>query len=475
MAGSYKQGIRIFAGDGRGVFSALMTPEKYLERQAKNQPNTSSGVEKDSAAKKDRSYWTVLSIDLDKDGLVDIVAGSLDSDGIKAWRNRGKGRWSRFEGVFPSTGSFYEMALGDLDDDNQMDLCAASFGEGIKIWPGKEGAFKTVQQHQVEQLKYSKHRTEVQTPLENDVFKTIDGVAEYKIDAGDTLEITLWEGTTPKREEILVRQDSKISFGFVEDLTVKGMTFSELDGLLTTYFKEYVKNPRLDVVVKEYNSKFVNLMGAIAYSGPGTGPGKYKLISKATALEMITQYGGMAKDADLGNIKIRRKNGQSISLDLFKAINRGDLSQDLVVNDGDLVFVPTLAEGGNRVFVFGEVEKPGAYTFAGSDMRLFDAISKAGGATVFASADSTRVVRGDPSSPEIITADLKSLIEEGNLSQNVVLASGDMVYVPRSGWGDINLYNKRIRPLFELIIWPARTVIDWYNAADIISTGGINN
>jgi hypothetical protein len=47
--------------------------------------------------------------------------------------------------------------------------------------------------------------------------------------------------------------------------------------------------------------------------------------------------------------------------------------------------------------------------------------------------------------------------------------------VPRSGWGDINLYNKRIRPLFELIIWPARTVIDWYNAADIISTGGINN
>ena len=474
FAGSYKQGIRIFMGDGRGDFSALMTPEQYLERKAKNQPPTAPGVEKASAAKKDRSYWTVLSMDLDKDGLVDIVAGSLDSDGLKAWRNRGKGRWSRFKGVFPSSGSFYEMALGDLDDDNQMDLCAASFGEGIKIWPGKEGAFKTVQQHQVEQLESSKQRTEVQTPLENDVFKTIDGVAEYKIDAGDTLEITLWEGTTPKREEILVRQDSKISFGFVEDLTVKGMTFSELDGLLTTYFKEYVKNPRIDVVVKEYNSKFINLIGAIAFHGPGTGPGKYKLKSNATALEMITQYGGMARDADLGNIKIRRKNGQTISLDLFKAINRGDLSQDLVLDDGDLVFVPTLAEGGNRVFVFGEVEKPGAYTFAGSDMRLFDAISKAGGATVFASADSTRVVRGDPASPEIITADLKSLIEEGNLSQNVVLASGDMVYVPRSGWGDINLYNKRIRPLFELMIWPARTVIDWYYATDIISTGDIN-
>ena len=142
------------------------------------------------------------------------------------------------------------------------------------------------------------------------------------------------------------------------------------------------------------------------------------------------------------------------------------------LDDDDLVFVPTLAQGGHRVYVFGEVEKPGAYTFAGSGMRLFDAVSEAGGATVFASTDNTRVVRGDPASPEIITADLKSLIEEGNLAQNVALASGDMVYVPRSGWGNINLYNKRIRPLFELILWPARTVIDWYNAADIISTGG---
>jgi len=474
FAGTYKKGILIFVGDGRGEFSALMTPDEYLKRKIDTQAKTAAGVGETPAPKKDRSYWSVLPMDLDKDGLTDIVAGSLDSDGITAWRNRGEGRWSRFEDVFPATGSFYEMALGDLDDDNQMDLCAASYGEGIKIWPGKEGAFKTVQQHQVEQLNSSKHRTEVQTPLENDVFKTIEGVAEYKIDAGDTLEITLWEGTTPKREEILVRPDSKISFGFVEDLTVKGMTPSELDHLLTSYFKEYVKNPRIDVVVKEYNSKFVNLIGAIAYRGPGTGPGKYKLISNATALEMITQYGGMTNDADLGNIKIRRKSGQSVSLDLFKAINRGDLSQDLVLDDGDLVFVPTLEEGGNRVYVFGEVEKPGAYTFAGADMRLFDAISKAGGATVFASADSTRVVRGDPASPEIITADLKSLIEEGNLSQNVVLASGDMVYVPRSGWGDINLYNKRIRPLFELIIWPARTVIDWYTAADIISTGNID-
>ena len=238
FAGSYKNGVRIFLGDGRGDFSAIMTPDEYLERKVKTQSKTASGVGEAPAPKKDRSYWTVLALDLDQDGRMDIVAGSLDSDGIKAWRNRGKGRWARFEGQFPSAGSFYEMTIDDLDGDDQIDLCAASYGEGIKIWPGKDGAFKIVQQHQVEELKSSVNRNAKQTLVENDVFKIIDGVAEYKIDPGDTLEITLWEGTTPIREEIFVRQDGKISFGFVEDLTVKGMTFSELDRLLTTYFKE---------------------------------------------------------------------------------------------------------------------------------------------------------------------------------------------------------------------------------------------
>ena len=186
---------------------------------------------------------------------------------------------------------------------------------------------------------------------------------------------------------------------------------------------------------------------------------------------MNLQKKSCAIDANPGNIRIRRKSGQTFKIDLYAAINKGDLSQDLVLDDGDLIFIPTLEEGGNRVFVFGEVEKPGAYTFPGSDIRLFDAVSKAGGPTVFGSTDATRIVRGTPASPEIITADLKGLIEEGDLSQNVVLASGDMVYVPRNGWGDIRLYNQRIRPLFELLIWPARLVIDYYNAGDIISTG----
>jgi len=472
LAGSHRNGVRIFLGDGRGDFTRRMSPDEVIARRAKSQKQTTAGVGELPRPEKNRSFWQVLALDLDKDGRDDILASSLDSQGIRAWRNLGNDGWDYINGAFPSNGNYYGMAPADLDQDERADICAASFGEGIKIWPGKDGTFKIIRSRQVEQFGTTDGHAKKHVTLENDVFRTIGGMPEYRIGPGDTLEISLWEGTKQEKQEIIVRPNGKISFGFVEDLDINGLTASELDQKLTHDLKQYVKSPRIDVVVKKFDSKFVQVLGAIQSHGEGTGPGKYRLEGKSTVLGMLARAGGPTKDANLNEIRVRHKNGQIVSINLFKTINQGDLSQDLVVNDGDLVFIPNLAEEGNRVYVFGEVEKPGAYTFSGGNFRLFDAISEAGGATVFASTESTRVVRGDPTRPELINANLKSLIEEGDQSQNMLLASGDLVYVPRSGWGDINLVNKRIRPLMEMILWPARTIIDWYNATDLISTGG---
>jgi len=468
LAGSHRNGIRIFLGDGRGDFDKILSPDQVRKRRVKGQKQTAAGVGEFPLPPENRSFWQVHAVDLDRDGRDDIIAASLDGGGIRAWRNLGSRGWSDISGAFPSTGLFYGMAIADIDKDEKADICAASFGEGIKIWPGKGEAFKVVHQ-QVELLRDSDTIAKTSVPLENDVYKTVQGIEEYKIDPGDTLEITFWEGTVSKKEEIMVRANGKISFGFVEDLHVKGLTISELDQKLTRFLKEYVKNPRLDVVVKGYDSKYVQVLGAIGQGAKGAGAGKYNLKGKSTVLEIIAQAGGPSQDANLNSVRIRRKNGQMVSLNLFKTINQGDLSQDLIVNDRDIIFIPTLALDSNRVYVFGEVKSPGAYTFTGTNFRLFDAISDAGGATIFASPESTRVARGDPTRPELIKANLKSLIEDGDQSQNMLLASGDLVYVPRSGWGEINLVNKRIRPLMEMVLWPARTIIDWNNAMDIIT------
>jgi protein involved in polysaccharide export with SLBB domain len=463
VAGTYKSGVRLFLGDGRGGFVESLRPEfKGLAEDSSGEGPSTGGQTEEA------SFWEALPVDVDGDGRMDIVASSLDYRGVQVWLNRADKSWKPFAAGFPRSGTYYGLDAADVDGDGRPDICGAHFGEGIKIWSGRPrgpAADRTPSTKPASEVGSLKAES---GPRENRVFKTANGVPEYKIGPGDTLEITFWEGNTPMRQDLLVRPDGRVSFGMVENLPVEGLTASELDAQLTARLGQYFKKPRIDVRVKAYESRTVRVMGALQRSGViGSGTGEYKLLGKTTVLEILTRAGGPAPDADLKSVRIRRQDGESISLNLYKTIIQGDISQDMVLDDGDLVYLPTLSKETNRIYVFGEVQKPGAYSFSGSEMRLIDAVSEAGGITAFAQQSETVVVRGDITQPEIINSDLKRLLEKGDRSQNILLASGDMVYVPRSGFGEIKLFNDRIRPLLELILWPARVVIDWNSAADI--------
>jgi polysaccharide biosynthesis/export protein len=443
LAATYRAGVHIFIGDGEGHFNMLKGP-------------TPSG-----------SFWRAFSADIDGEGRNSLLASSLDSKGILAWEKEGPDNWQPVSGRFPSSGIYYGLAAGDLDKDGRDDLCAASFEDGIKVWLGKGGypaAFG---------LKNKRFKQEVSSALAdtkgNAVFTSDFGTPEYRIGPDDVLEITFWRGTEGKKEIVTVRSDGKISFGFVEDLRVEGLTSRQLDKLLTTKLSEFIKYPRIDVLVKEYKSKSVTLVGAIV-TNPGyrSGPGKYKLTGKTTLLEAVTKAGGPKEDANLNRVSIRRKSGQSFFVDLFKVFTEGDQSQNVVLDDGDLVIIPTISKEENRVYIFGEVKKPGLYTFAGQGMRVFDVISEAGGVTLYAQESSTKVVRGDISRPEVLSADLKSLVEQGDFSQNIQLANGDLVYVPRSFVGDVNRFVKQIEPLMRLILYPALVVNQYGLAGDYL-------
>jgi protein involved in polysaccharide export with SLBB domain/outer membrane lipoprotein SlyB len=451
FAASYQSGFHVFEGDGNGNFSKIRRPREYVK---KNGDPNSGGFE---VVPIDESFWEAIPIDLNGDGIMDVVASSLDSKGIMAWIKEENHKWKKIEDLFPSTGVYFGMAVADLNADGYQDLCAASYGEGIQIWPGNSGKAIKARNMEIEQLPSEDRLAVFEAPIENEVFTTINGVVEYKIGPGDVLEITYWEGSTSTKEEILVRPGGKISFSFVEDVPAKGLTASQLDDLLTKNLSRYVRKPRIDVIITEFNSKSVTLLGAIAYrDAKGSGPGEYRLSGKTTLLELITKAGGAIESANLQRVNIRRKNGQSISLNLFEAIHQGDPGTDFVLNDGDVIFIPTLAKDGNRIFVFGEVEQPGTYTFKDSDIRLADVIAEAGGPTVFATESSTKIVRGDITRPEIISADLEDLLENGDQSQNVVLVAGDIVYVPRSWIGDVNRFALQMQPIFNLLMGPGR-------------------
>jgi polysaccharide export outer membrane protein len=456
IAGTYRNGVRVFTGDGRGGFMEMAGPDH--DPVTMKGPGSDAGITFDKM-RKANSYWQAVPFDLDGDGNMEIFAGSPEGKGMKLWKLSSSGAWKEIDAQLPATGTFYDLVVADIDKDGYEEICAASYGEGIKIWSTRHGKITAKEIRTREEIGVAVKKPTLEQVQENEVFVMVDGKPEYKIGPLDTLEITNWQGVEAKKEEVRVTADGKISIGFIDDLEAAGLTERQLDEKITRLLGRYIKNPSIDVRVKTYRSHSVMVLGAIIPSDRG-GPGRYPLSGRTTVLEAISIAGGTRLDANLGAIRIRSKNGKSSTLNLFKTMLEGDQSQNITVDNEDMIYVPQITKEDNRVYVFGEVNKPGIITFKGGKLSMFDAIAQAGGVTVFAHEEDTRIVRGDISQPEVILADYEKLVEEGDYTQNVDLINGDLVYVPRSAMGSVNRFVKRIQPLLELIYIPGRIARD---------------
>lgn len=283
--------------------------------------------------------------------------------------------------------------------------------------------------------------------IENQVFTEVSGVPEYIVGPGDVLDITLWRGLSPERFEPTVKPDGRISFGFVEDAIVAGLTLSEIDNLLTDRLSEFIKGPRVDVLVKEFNSKTASIFGGVSKIGifgqERTGPGTYTLRGKTTLLDLIIRAGGSADDAKLERVEIIRKDGRKVTVNLARAIFEADASQNIVLDDGDVVFVPLRAD--NRVFVVGEVNRQGTF-IVDERITVLQAISMAGGFTIDANERKVYIFRGEGATTRVIVVDLKHIMDTGDRVNDTLLAHNDVIVVPTDILGKWNIWMDRIRP-----------------------------
>jgi polysaccharide export outer membrane protein len=156
-------------------------------------------------------------------------------------------------------------------------------------------------------------------------------------------------------------------------------------------------------------------------------------------------------------------------VNINKTITQGDLTQNVVLDNEDTVVVPVLAEDKkNRVFVFGEVNNPGVIPTRG-DLTVMEALAQAGGFKQRAVLGDAKILRGDMRKPEVIACDINKILHEGDMSQNVKLHNGDMLYVPKNTIGRISDFLRQIQPILDFIVWPAR-VYNSYTGDDTLIT-----
>ncbi|MBW1765727.1 MAG: SLBB domain-containing protein [Deltaproteobacteria bacterium] len=293
---------------------------------------------------------------------------------------------------------------------------------------------------------------------ENKVFIMISGIPEYRIGPLDILEINSRTGDKVSTATAKVDNRGRISYSFIDDLDVAGLAPSLLDDLLTEKLSNYVRKPRIDVLVKEFKSKSATVMGELTSlrgtTAAASGSGRMYLQGKTTLMDLIAIAGGYTVDADIKNVKLIRE-GKTYLINLYDIFEKGDESQNVIIDDGDVVNIPELPVYGERVYVLGEVNAQGVYSLKNAQ-DLLAAISLAGSFTRLAKEENTLIVRGyEPGKkPLVMMADLNALLRMADISQNIPLEDGDLVYVPRMKIGDINDWIANTMPLLSFLFYP---------------------
>ena len=286
----------------------------------------------------------------------------------------------------------------------------------------------------------------------NMVYRMVDGVAEYIIGPGDTIEIIYWNRMDLKTYKIPVRTNGTITIPFLEDFKISGLTTVEADKLLTKEMEKFMRDPKIDVRVIAFKSKKVTVLGSVANKKTGT----YYLSGKTRILDLIAMVGGPGPDADLKEIELIQR-GETHKINLYKGIFQADLSQNMVLDNEDVIFMPKIPDISSKVYIFGEVESPGIYPFTGQQTVL-DIIAKAGGYSKNARLDSVKVVCGDISDPKVISCNLLNIIEKGDFMENVYLLKNDLVYIPRSKITNMKMFVEKVDSLLKLVLYPVALV-----------------
>lgn len=250
---------------------------------------------------------------------------------------------------------------------------------------------------------------------------------EYKIGPRDLLDISVF-GLKELNKTVRVSEDGKITLPLLGEVEVEGLTKTELEEKLSQLLEEeYLQNPQVTVFIREYQSKRVSVLGAVEEPRP------YELLGRQTLLQLISQAGGLTKDAGDEIIVIRPlPDGTSTSLkisidDLFL---KGDAKLNIPLEANDIINIPAVKIV--FIYVFGQVKRPGAIEVRKSNIpTLLQAIAQAGGFSERASKGGVLIKRIDKDGKEIqIKVNVKDIIK--GKKKRIQLMENDVVFVPET-------------------------------------------
>jgi polysaccharide export outer membrane protein len=205
---------------------------------------------------------------------------------------------------------------------------------------------------------------------------------DYILGPGDEVILRIW-GHTNENLRLTVDRSGSIYVPHLGGVDVAGLRFGDLERHLKQELNRTYKNFDLSVNLGKLRSIQVFVLGE-AYS-----PGSYTVSSLSTAFNALLTSGGPTPEGSLRKIELRRGSATIATLDLYDFLLRGDRSRDIVLQSGDVIFIPFV---GGQVAISGSVRHPAIYEIQ-PDSTIGELLKEAGGPNSTASQSRVAIER----------------------------------------------------------------------------------
>ncbi|HUW28403.1 MAG TPA: polysaccharide export protein EpsE [Sulfuriferula sp.] len=196
---------------------------------------------------------------------------------------------------------------------------------------------------------------------------------DYRLGSGDIVHITVY-GHPDLNIDARIDEQGKINFPLIGDVPVAGDTASVAQNHIGQALVKggYIKNAQVNLVVKQYRSMQVSVLGQVNH------PGKYPLESTSTVTDLLAMAGGVTLAGSDTLILMHKQDGktQETKIDIPDLFQGGNADLNRQVSADDAIYVPRAPV----FYIYGEVQHPGAFRLE-QDMNVMQAISLGGGIT----------------------------------------------------------------------------------------------
>lgn len=191
---------------------------------------------------------------------------------------------------------------------------------------------------------------------------------DYQLGPGDQLLLIL-TGEAELAHELVVTREGAVVIPSVGRISVANLTMAEARALFRQRLADSYSGIRrgttsVNLTITELRTIQIYVTGEIRQ------PGAYQLASVATVTNALYAAAGPTRRGNLRDVRVSRRDGANSTLDLYPYLLEGDVSGDITLEQGDVVFIPPRSR---RVQLHGAVGRPAAYDLAAGE-DLYDAL-----------------------------------------------------------------------------------------------------